>query len=270
MGYLKSLLSFIETIITQRHVILQLTRRDFQNRYLASYLGLAWVFLQPAVSIFVIWFIFSVGFRTTRQTSGEPFTAWLIIGIIAWNFISEAIPGATSSLVEYSYLIKKVFFRSSIIPLIKIISAFGIHVFFVVVAALFAIGYGYWPTWYWFQLPYYMLCSLTLIVGVGWLFSSLAVFARDVEKIVSVGMQLGFWATPVFWNFSQLPEHLRVVAYANPFFYVVNGYRESLLGRTWFFEHSYQTLYFWGVAAFLFIVGAMVFGKLKPHFADVL
>jgi len=268
--YIKEFFLFIEIIARQRYMIMQLARRDFKNKYLASYVGLPWAFIQPAVTILVMWFVFAVGFKTSNLNTGEPFTAWLIIGMAAWNFINETLSSSTGSLIEYSYLIKKVYFRPSIIPLIKILTALIIHSFFILVAAIVAFVYGYYPSLYWIQLPYYLIAAVVLIVGIGWVTSSLTVFVRDVEKFISVGMQILFWATPVFWHQSRLEGNLKFIAYLNPFFYIVNGYRESLFNQSWFFEHQFLTVYFWGITGFFFIFGAMLFRSLKPHFADVL
>ncbi len=271
MKYLKEFILFLGLLVKQRYMIFQLAKRDFQNRYLASYLGLPWAFIQPCVTLVVMWFVFTVGFKTSTAATGVTFTPWLIIGMIAWNYIAESITGTTGSLLEYSYLIQKVNFRPSIIPIIKIITASFIHLFFIIFAMIFAIGFGYYPTIFWIQLPYYVLCSIVLVTGLGWLFSALNVFVRDIGQIVGVGVQLLFWATPLFWHYSMLGDgKLKYVAYLNPVFYITNGYRETLFSQMWFFEHLRQTIYFWGVAGFLFVFGALIFGKLKPHFADVL
>jgi len=270
MKYFKDLISFFTLLVKQRYMIFQLTKRDFQSKYLASYLGLPWAFIQPGVTIAVMWFVFSVGFKTSKVDTGVVFTPWLIIGMIAWNFIIESINGATSSLLEYSFLIKKVYFRPSIIPLIKILTALIIHTFFIFIAMFFAIIYGYYPTLYWLQIFYYLLCSVVLVLGIGWLTSALNVFVRDIGQAVGVVLQLLFWSTPIFWHFSILEGNLRFLAYLNPVFYIINGYRESLFSQMWFFEHLRLTAYFWFVALFFFVFGALVFSRLKKHFADVL
>jgi lipopolysaccharide transport system permease protein/teichoic acid transport system permease protein len=83
-------------------------------------------------------------------------------------------------------------------------------------------------------------------------------------------IQIGFWATPIFWDIHIMPVKWQMVFKLNPMFYVVQGYRESFIYFRPFWEHPYQTVYFWTVATTTFVLGALIFQKLKPQFADVL
>ena len=253
-----------------REVLFQLTKRDFISRYISSYIGIYWAFIQPFISIFVMWFVFTIGFKTGKVDTSVPFTLWLICGMIPWFFLNETINGATRSLIEYSYLITKINFRSSIVPIIKVLTALMLHSMFIGLLVIFCIAYGFYPTWHWIQIFYYLFASILLIMGITWFTSAITVFIRDVEQIVSVFMQIAFWATPIFWHHSMLTGKLTYVAYLNPFFYIINGYRDSLIYHKWFFEYPGLTLYFWAITLFFFISGALIFSRLKPHFADVL
>lgn len=99
--------------------------------------------------------------------------------------------------------------------------------------------------------------------------ASLNVFVKDTGQIVTVLMQIGFWATPVFWDIEIMPENLQFLFRSNPMFYIVQGYRDSFLYSVPFWHHWELTLYFWGVTALVAVTGALVFQRLKPHFADV-
>lgn len=266
----KIFFDFVITLFKMREVLFQLTKRDFISKYIASYIGIYWAFIQPFISIFVMWFVFTFGFKPGKMDSSTPFIVWLVCGMIPWFFLSETINGATRSLVDYSYLITKINFRSSIIPIIKILTSLVLHSMFIVLLAIFSTAYGFYPTWHWIQIFYYLFASIVLIMGFTWFTSAVTVFVRDMEQIVSVGMQLAFWATPIFWNHSMLSGKLIYVVYLNPFFYIINGYRDTFISHTWFFEHPGLTLYFWSITLFFFIFGALVFSRLKPHFADVL
>ena len=112
------------------------------------------------------------------------------------------------------------------------------------------------------------MCVLAL--GLGWAVSALNPFMRDVGQIVSVVLQIGFWATPIFWDINMMPSKLQIVLKLNPMFYIVQGYRESFIYFLPFWKHPFQTLYFWIVAVAIFVIGALIFKKLKPQFVDVL
>jgi ABC-type polysaccharide/polyol phosphate export permease len=111
---------------------------------------------------------------------------------------------------------------------------------------------------------------LVLALGLGWAVASLTVFFRDMKHVVEITLQIGFWATPIFWNIQIMPSWIQNILKLNPMYYIVKGYRESFIYFSPFWDHPYQTLYFWVVTIILFVIGAMIFKKLKPQFADVL
>ncbi|MHC1708682.1 MAG: ABC transporter permease [Bacteroidales bacterium] len=270
MKHIRSLISFVYVLFKHKYIIGQLVRRDFQNKYLASYIGLAWAFIQPAMSILVIWFAFTYGLKIGKMDSGLPFAPWFICGMIPWIFIAETITSSSGSLIEYSYLIKKTYFKVSIIPFIKIFTTLITHVFFIGVIIIFTLAYGFKPSVYWFQIIYLLISAFILLSGLGWLISSITVFVRDMGPIVNVIIAILFWATPIMWPYTMLSGHLKYLALLNPFFYIIEGYRYTFIGNAWIFQNIEMTMYFWVLTSIIFITGALVFKKLTPHFADVL
>ena len=87
---------------------------------------------------------------------------------------------------------------------------------------------------------------------------------------MNIVLQVGMWMTPIMWNKAMLDESLWWILKLNPMFYIVQGYRDSILEQTWFFEHMTWTIYFWVFIIVAFIIGTAIFKKLRPHFADVL
>ncbi len=270
MKILKSLYYFFLSLYQQKHIIVQLVKRDFQNKYLASYIGLPWAFIQPAVSVLVIWFAFSYGLKVGKMESGLPFAPWFLCGMIPWLFISETITTTSHSLIEYAYLIKKTSFKVAIIPFIKIFTALIIHLFFIIIIAIFSVSYGFMPSIFWFQIIYLVFASFILLTGLGWLISSINVFVRDIGPIVTVTISILFWATPIIWPYTMLVGKMKYLALLNPFFYITEGYRYAFLGKAWMFQNIEMTIFFWITTISIFVTGALVFKKLTPHFADVL
>ncbi|HOL11020.1 MAG TPA: ABC transporter permease, partial [Bacillota bacterium] len=83
--------------------------------------------------------------------------------------------------------------------------------------------------------------------------------------------QFIFWATPIFWNIGMLPPKYQAIIKLNPLFYIVDGYRDALIGQNWFWvSRPVLTIYFWIISILMFAIGIFIFRKLKPHFADVL
>lgn len=261
---------FLRDIWQNRFIILQLTKRDFQNRYLGSYLGLPWAFIKPLAVVLVMWFAFTYGLKVGKVDNSVPFAMWLMVGIIPWFFVSENVMGSVQCLLEYSFLIKNISFNPSVIPLIKILTNSLIHLFFIAVLVVICMAYGYTPCVYWFQVFYYMICGILLTLGIAWCFSAVQLFVRDASHLLEVAVQLFFWGTPILWSYKKMPEEFYFFLKLNPVFYLVEGYRNTFIYRIWFFEDWGLTLYFWCVTIIIIVLGAVIFKKLKPHFADVL
>ena len=197
-------------------------------------------------------------------------TQRFICGIIPWLFISESISSSVGSLLEYGFLIRKTTFRVSIIPLIKILTAFVIHLVFVGILIAVCIVYDFEPGIHWLQIPYLMVATLILLLGIAWLVSALNVFTRDTGQVVYVLLPILTWLTPIMWPYSILQGNMRFMALLNPFFYITEGYRSILLYNKSVFANAELTLFFWGVTLSFFVLGAWIFKKLSPHFADVI
>lgn len=251
-------------------LILELSKNDFKVRYAGSVLGILWGFIQPLMTILVYWFVFEVGLRTGARPDGTPFILWLTCGIIPWFFFAESWVSSANSFLEYSYLVKKVNFRIGVLPLVKIVSAFYVHLFFLclLIAALFL--YGKIPNWTYFQSFYYLSCAIYLLLGLSLIFSSLVVFLKDFIQILGVCIQIGFWIVPIVWPPEILSNHYEKMFKLNPLYYIIEGYRDSFINHVWFWQHYNQTIYFWTVSTMILLVGLIMFLKLKPHFADVL
>lgn len=265
----KNFLSFFSVLFTQRQLILSMGQREVRSRYVGSLLGFIWTFLQPLVMITVFWFVFSVGFRS-KPMGDVPFVVWLTAGMAPWFIFSDIVLGSTGVVLGNANLIKKTLFPSQILPAVKIASSAVTHVVFLMLLLGLIIFQGLDVSFWFFQFLYYLFAMCVLALGISWLASSLNVFVRDVGQIVGVVIQVGFWATPIFWDIAIMPERIQFYLKLNPMFYIVQGYRESFIFFVPFWAHPWLTIYFWSVALGIFILGAMTFQMLKPQFADVL
>lgn len=257
-----------------RRLIWRLSRNDFKKRYAGSYLGTIWAMVPPIVTVAMYWVVFDRIFGSGPQvtyTGGEvPYVLFLTAGLVPWFFFSDAVMGGMTSLMEYNYLVKKVVFKVSILPIIKVTAAMFVHIGFSVVLVLIAAFYGYTPTVYTLQLFYYTFCEYVFILGLSYATCAIVLFFRDLQNLVSIIMQVGMWATPILWNINTLREKYKPFIKLNPMTYIVEGYRSAVYEQQWFWEHFYSSTYFWIVTALLFVVSALIFKKMKPMFADVM
>ena len=260
----------IKDIVSKRHLIFELAKSDFKKRFVGSYLGLFWMFVQPVVTVFIYYMVFQLGFRS-KPVSEVPYVLWLIAGLVPWFFFNEALMTGTGSLYDYSYLVKKVVFKVSILPLVKVLSAAFVHVIFVMIAVAVYLLYGNMPTIYWIQLPFYSFCTFLLALGLSYMTSAINVFFKDMGQIVGIILQFGMWVTPIMWDmYSLMPEKYWFLLKINPMFFIVEGYRDCFITKKWFWEHTMTAPYFLICVLVIFALGSLIFKKLKPHFADVL
>lgn len=260
---------FLREVIQSRDLLVQLAWQNFKSRYLGSIFGLFWAFLNPFITIAIFCVVFQVGFKIQPMV-GVPFVLWLITGIVPWFFFVDAWAGGTNCLLEYQYLVKKVVFRTSLLPIVKILASIPLHLFFLILIVIVYFYYDFTLTFYLLQLPYYFFALVFLLLGLNWLCSALIVFLKDIGHLVAILIQFGFWYTPIFWSLDIMPENYKIFFELNPMYYIVNGYRDSFFQKVWFWQDWELTLYFWGVAIFLFVLGAFVFHRLRVHFADLL
>lgn len=266
---LHKLWHFLRETFRGRRMVLELARKDFETRYLGSYLGIIWAFINPLVTIGVFWFIFDLGFKA-RPVADVPFILWLVSGMVPWFFFQDSWSSANMSIIESKYLVSKVVFRVSLLPMVKIASAMLVHIFLLFVTIGFFVLRGYPPQSTFLQLPYYTLAMTVLLLGLSWLTAALTVFIRDLGQILAIALQLLFWMTPIMWALDILPVRFHRFIKLNPMYYIVEGYRDSLIRHTWFWDHPSMTVYFWSVTAGVLLVGAYTFMRLRPHFADVI
>ena len=264
----------------------KLAKNDFKTKYAGSYLGIVWAFIQPVITILVYWFVFSVGFRSGTGDLGVPlalrngaersvpFVLWLMAGLVPWFFFQDALIGGTNSLLEYNYLVKKVVFNISVLPVVKIISAMFVHAFFVLFTIVLYAAYGKFPDLYYLQIIYYSGCVFMLVLGLSYATSAIVIFFRDLTQIINIVLQVGVWLTPIMWIVENTPlvgnPVIMKILKLNPMYYIVSGYRDIFLMKNWFWEHAGWSIYFWVFTALCFAFGSWVFNRLRIHFADVL
>jgi len=266
---IKKTKNFTKDIYDNRSILYELAKRDFQRQYTGSYLGFIWIYLQPLLFIAVLYTVFTFGFRTSHIDNGVPFAVHLIAGMITWFYIAENLNAGANVIKQHNFLLKKVDFKLSLLPIVKLMSSSIPHLFFIFIAIVVALFNHIYPSLYLFQILYYFFASFSLLLGIGWLTSSTNLFVPDVSKVVSVVVTFGFWLTPIFWDISKIPEKYQWLIQLNPAAYIVQGYRDSIINQIGFWEKPYQTLYFWFITALMLWIGITIFKKLRPHFAEV-
>jgi len=248
-------------------IFLELLKQDLKEKNLGSLFGAFWSFFVPLITIIIMWIVFQYGFKRT-DIDGYPYSIWYLAGIIPWFYFADTFMQATNSIKSKSFLIKKTKFNPIYLPLIKIASNFVIYSFLVVFLLILYKFYGFKFSIYNLQIIYYLFCLVVLLIAISLITSSLLLFIRDISEFVAIIVRLGMWITPIFWSVKIIPEKYRYVFDFNLVYYIIEGFRDALLYKIWFFEKK-STIIFWVLTLILLYMGVSLFKRLKEHFGDV-
>ena len=267
---MNSAINFLLELYRGRRTIRALARRDVLSRYSGTAFRGAWELANPALTLLVFWFVFSVAFKA-KGPAETPFILYFVTGYLPWLFFSESLTRGTQGVVAHSFLVKKIVFASELLPFVYLTACAINHCLLLLLAVIILLLNGATITWYWLQLPYYFFVLCAFLIGLQWLLSALNVFNRDLGQGVGVLLNVWFWVTPVVWVAADVvPLKYQWLIRANPVAYVIDGYRGSLLYQQPFWVNWSQGLYVWFIALVLALLGANVFRRLKTHFGDVL
>jgi len=261
---------FLRNLLERRALIVQLVRRDFEQRYVGSAAGWLWGLIHPLVLLACWTFVFQVCLRVTlpRGEVTEHYTLFLVAGFLPWLLFQETVHRSATCLVDHANLITKTVFPAEVIPVSIFLSSLLNHLMALVVVIAVV---GLWQDHFSLMLlalPVYMVLLGLLAIGVGWIVAGLHVYLRDTAQVVTVVMTLWFWVTPIFINEDQYPERVRWVLWFNPLAYLARAYRDRLLSARLPDIQDMLALTAWSFAAFL--AGGLFFRQLKRGFADVL
>lgn len=258
------------------HKITQLFKfsfNDLKKRYAGSIAGVLWAYILPLVTILVFWFVFEKGFKQA-PVNDTKFILWFVPAYVAWTYANDSILQSSNALYDYSFLVKKVKFNVAYLPIIKVLSSFLIHLFFILF--IFILNFIYQTPFNpaWFNVFYYSFALSVLLVGISWIVSSITVFWKDFSHLINVLLQVGFWATPVFWDPSNMKESVLNVLRFNPLYYIVEGYRHSFVlyegGYVPIWGHWKMMIGYWTFTIVVLLIGLLLFKKSSKHYADLL
>lgn len=233
-------------------------------------LGFLWNFLNPAFQILVYWFVFSVGLNTAAPRGNYPYIIWMITGIIPWFYISSALMSSTTSIYNYSDVLKRMYLPLSIVPVKTVLSSFFSHcgAMAVVFSIFLLLGYRLRLGVLW--IFYFALCSVVFLTGYSLLASAITVLFKDFQKIMSSVVRLLFYISPVVWVQENLPEKVQFILKLNPLSYIINGYRDSILYGSSLDVHWKQGIYFWSATLVLFVLGCCTHMRFRKKFLDLI
>ncbi|MCQ4794821.1 ABC transporter permease [Anaerofustis stercorihominis] len=269
----KSFISIFKSNIKNRKKSISMAKMTLKKRYSGSALGVGWSLVKPILFIFVYWFGIEIGIRGGKPIQGEiPYIFWLMTGIIAWFFINDVLNIGISSIRKDSHLVTKVVFPVETIPVYNVMALFFTHLLLLGLVVIVLAIFGFLPNIYYLQLIYYISFLFFFCCVLCTFLSTLAVVSRDFEQLVKSTTMIFFWLSPVIWTADKIGEGsiLMRLLKLNPFYYFIQGYRDTFLFKIWFFERPYYTIYMIIFMIILTLVTSYLYRKLHNDFSDVL
>ncbi|TCT19884.1 teichoic acid transport system permease protein [Melghiribacillus thermohalophilus] len=266
---MKAAIIVLKEQIKYFYLIRRLSLYELKSTTTNNYLGMAWEIINPSIQIAIYWFVFGYGIRQHQPVEGIPFFQWMLAGIVVWFLINQGILKGTKSIYSKIKILAKMNFPMSVIPNYVLFSQLYPHLLLLLIVIILLQLIGYPISIYYLQIPLYVFGVMSILFSITLITSTLATIAQDVQMFLQSIMRMLLYLSPILWPLSLLPDWLQTVMKINPFYYIVEGYRHSLLGKGWFFieEWSYS-LYFWALVLILFTLGSYLHVKFRRHFVD--
>lgn len=258
----------LASLWTHRRVLTSLARHDLRKTYAGTAAGVAWAVFTPVVQLLIFTAIFSLGLRL--PLGGAPYVFGFAAAYVPWVLLSNAITGATGSILDHRHLVKRALFPVEIIPADPLLVHTLPHVILLPLTAAACLIAGYGGARELLTVIYFYVCAAVLTISAGLFLSGLAVIVRDVPQMLPSFLNVWFWITPIAWVTTTLPPAGRRLVAFNPASYVVSGYRYALMPRVFAAPGPFEAAVFWTIAIAMLLIGSGCFRRLRSHFWDCL
>jgi ABC-2 type transport system permease protein len=244
---------------------------DWRLRFYGSALGYAWTLARPFAFFGVIYVVFTEVAKIGNDI--KNYGICILFSMVLFQFFAEATGGSVTAIVRREGLLRKMRFPHLAIPLSTVLTALMNLVATLAAVFVFAIASGVYPNWGWLELPVLIALLTVVATGVGLLLSVLYVRYRDVQPIWEVFSQMLFYASPVLYVATMVPESYQRAYLANPISATLTEMRASVVDPT--ARHAWDAigdpiriLIPLGIVAFTFALGLWVFKREAPRFAE--
>jgi lipopolysaccharide transport system permease protein len=259
----------LKQVYAYRDLLMMFVKRDFVTFYKQTILGPIWFFIQPILTTIIYLVIF--GNIAGLSTDGVPQIAFYLAGITIWNYFSETLTTTSNVFITNAAIFGKVYFPRLIMPLSIVVSGlmkFSIQFLLFLIAVLYYtfIQQSIHPNIWMLATPLLILMMASLSLGIGMIFSSLTSKYKDLTFLLTFGIQLFMYATPVIYPTSILSPKLKMIMSWNPLTGIFECFRYAFLGAGDF--NPSMLIYSALVIFAILILGTLIFNKIEKSFTD--
>lgn len=254
--------NIITNVWNYRHLTLKLAISDFKLRYKNSILGFFWSLIEPLLMLIVLYIIFSFFMRMNV----ENYQLFLLTGIISWNMLSRGTSMGLNSILGKSSLVSKVYFPREILIISSSITALLMTLLEFVVLGIFMLIFAVMPTITIIYFPFILLIQFILIIGFSFGLASLNVYYRDIQYIWAVILQAGFFASPIIYPLSIIPEKYVWIIKLNPMTHIIEMLRGSIIYST--IPIIQDIIFVIMISFIILVIGYIIFLRFEPRFAE--
>ncbi len=257
-------MNIFKNLYEYRELLKTSVKKDVRGKYKNSFLGILWSFLNPLLQIAVYALVFPLITKSTETN----YTVFICCGLIPWTFFASAISRSAFTMVENGNIIKKVYFPREILSISVVTSEMVNFIISTIIILAFVLGYGLGITKYVIFYPLIVLVEYVLLIGISFIVSSITVFFRDLQHFITVLLQLLFYATPIVYSSTTIPENFKWILQYNPMTYIIEAFRNIFYYKQ--MPDLQSLMIVLGISICICIVGYLLFNKLQKKFAEEL
>lgn len=252
----------IKELYNYRQLLKSNVRKEIRGKYKGSFLGVLWSFVNPLLTTLVYAIIFPFILRGGR----EHYTTFIVIAILPWTFFTTSISQGTNCILMQGQILKKVYFPRIILPLSIVLSTLINFIISCLIILLFLLFSGIGFSWYIVLLPIIVIVQFILTLGIVFITSSIDVYIRDLEYIVTFFISMLFYATPILYSMDMFPEKIQKILHLNPMATIIESYRDIFFNQT---NPNFIRLFLVFIFSIvLLFIGIKIFNKLEKGFAE--
>lgn len=258
------MINMFKNIYQYRELLKTNIKKEIRGKYKHSFLGVLWSFLYPLLQLAVYAIIFPLILRNTQ----ENYVIFLCVALIPWNFFTTIVTQSTGTVINNADIVKKVYFPREILPISVVSSQLVNFLISTIIIIAFVLCAGMGLSKYIIFYPIILLIQYIFSIGISFIVSSLTVFLRDLEHLISIAMMMLFYATPIAYSADTIPSSYQFIITLNPMAHILNAYRDIFYYQR---MPELQTLgVMFVISILIFVIGYRIFNKLQKNFAEEL